>query len=84
MCDGITKIIDHRKDYLTQEQMETQEIFMLPSHSHPLAGWSALKKVCSEITLEHPEAVTSTNVRKYVATASQVSQYFLYHDLSRI
>jgi len=39
-----------------------------------LRPWECLRKVatCEELNLEKPEAVTSTRLRKYVATVSQI------------
>jgi hypothetical protein len=37
-----------------------------------LSGWDCIKRVISEVNLVKPELVTSTKLRKYIATVSQV------------
>lgn len=70
---GVETIIQCQKTVLKKS---SPYIFQLPGHNGPLTGWAALKKVAAEIPeLEQPEAITSTNVRKYVATVSQVRPY---------
>ena len=35
-------------------------------------GWESIKHAISEVSLERPELITSTKLRKYIATVSQV------------
>lgn len=71
MVRGIELIVKFQKEY---SPTADNYIFVLPHQSKPLAGWTAIKTVTAKLgdNLEQPEAVTSTNVRKYVATVSQV------------
>lgn len=47
-------------------------IFAKLNSNLPLRGHEVLKKCCAEAGLERPELITSTRLRKYVATVTQV------------
>jgi hypothetical protein len=39
-------------------------------------GYSSLKRVCSQVTsLQHPEFITTTKLRKYMATTTQIANF---------
>ncbi len=38
----------------------------------PLRGNDVIRQACSMVDLQHPDVITSTNLRKYVATVSQL------------
>lgn len=73
MARGIDKIFAHRDRLLPATN--SNKVFMLPNAVNPVEGWTALKKVTSMIEgLQQPHAITSTNMRKYIATVSQVRE----------
>ena len=37
-----------------------------------MRAWDTLRKLTDEVSLQHPEALTSTKLRKYVSTVTQV------------
>ena len=76
-CKAIRKIISLRKRYVADDQ--NPHIYMLPGLSQkPITGWTALKLVTKQLSeLQMPEAITSTNIRKYVATVSQVNLFLM-------
>ena len=39
---------------------------------NPLRGPDAMKKICKKLDLKEPELIKSTNLRKYIATVSQI------------
>lgn len=39
---------------------------------NPIRGHDALKNTCAKVNLERPDLIRSTNLRKYVATVSQL------------
>ena len=42
------------------------------SSSNCLRGWDSLKLTVTEVELKRPELITSTRLRKYAATVSQI------------
>lgn len=75
MKTGIDKILAWRHRYV---ESTNSCIFLPPKGEKPMEGWVALKRVTEQIPdLEHPEAITSTNVRKYIATVSQVGVHYM-------
>lgn len=73
MITGVERILQHRHRFVTSYETNPY-VFSLPGTGEKyLEGWTALKTTTKEIDrLQMPEAITSTNVRKYVATVSQV------------
>lgn len=70
MTAGITRILEVRNQFL---ENGSEFIFINPRSTQPVQGWNALKSVTQRLPeLQMPEAITSTNVRKYIATVSQV------------
>jgi hypothetical protein len=45
---------------------------------YPIRAYDSLQKVCQTCGLDRPQDITSTNMRKYMATLAQVL-YKLYH-----
>ena len=65
--------------YKTRSQCGIPEenvyFFATPSSDGHLSGWLVLNKVANLAQLENPAVVTSTRLRKYIATVSQVRKY---------
>ena len=53
--------------------------FILGKRSSVVRGYEALAKQCQLAALKAPERVTSTNLRKYMATLTQVRTSFSLH-----
>ena len=51
---------------------ETKNYFFANKGDCYLRGWDVLKECCLEAQIENIKALTSTNVRKYVATTTQI------------
>ena len=52
---------------------ENPYVFARPRNSkRPIRGWDCLKAVATRANLKEPGAITSTKLRKYVATVSQI------------
>lgn len=71
MRAGIDLIVHARIDYVPEEN---PFVFALPkSTKGSYEGWTSLKHITSNLPeLKNPETITSTRLRKYVATISQV------------
>ena len=50
-------------------------VFALPKSVKNMEGWTALRDVTKNLQLQDAEAVTSTSMRKYICTTSQVWQH---------
>jgi hypothetical protein len=45
---------------------------MTAGRKNPLRGPDAMRKICKKLDLKEPELIKSSNLRKYVATVSQI------------
>lgn len=71
-------ILSTRKKFIGEE---SEYLFATSKSGRSTTGWSALKTVVNKVTgLENPEAITSTRLRKYLATMSQVRVIALNFD----
>ncbi|XP_060602859.1 uncharacterized protein LOC132755936 [Ruditapes philippinarum] len=69
----LTKEMKRNIDFLLSlKPKSTEYIFQKSELLEPLRGHDALKYAASESCLKHPERITSTNLRKQLATLSQV------------
>ncbi|CAC5406034.1 unnamed protein product [Mytilus coruscus] len=53
-------------------ELQSQYIFVQPHSCNPYRGTHVLKDLAEQSDLEHPERITSTNLRKQLATVSQI------------
>lgn len=67
---AIDVIIKYREAYT---HTSNEYVFGLPNSKKSIMGWTSLKTICKNLSLENAEAITSTKIRKYVASSSQVS-----------
>lgn len=73
MVEGIETILATRGKYTLDETL----LFAVSNTGRSTTGWAALKKVVTKVPdLQHPELLTSTKLRKYLATMSQVRLNF--------
>ncbi|XP_060595226.1 uncharacterized protein LOC132749488 [Ruditapes philippinarum] len=69
----LTKTMKANIDQLISlKNEETEYLFQLPGAKFPLRGADVLRRFTSEAALKHPKSVTSTSLRKQLATMSQV------------
>lgn len=70
MVDGIETLLSVRQKYVSKD---CQFLFCNRS-GKAMMGWTALKSVISKVEgIMNPAAITSTKLRKYTATMSQVN-----------
>lgn len=69
VADSIRRIIRIRLNYTDPKNVY---VFGLPNSKKSYMGWTALNAVSKSLDLKDREAVTSTKIRKYIASTSQV------------
>lgn len=75
MLVAIKVLLDTRNKYISDEN---PYLFAISGKDRSTTGWIALKKVVKLVPdLEHPENLTSTKMRKYLATMSKVSVFLV-------
>ena len=57
-------------------------IFFLQSGEGVIRAYDSLRTMCQEAQLTAPHRITSTNLRKYMATVTQASNVCTMHLLS--
>lgn len=72
MRDAIDKIIVARPKFV---QRGNDYVFAMPHSSKAYMGWTTLNAICKGLLLENPSAVTSTKIRKKIASPSQVNLF---------
>ncbi|CAH1109549.1 unnamed protein product [Psylliodes chrysocephalus] len=69
--ESINSLIRHRDE--CKISLHNKYVFARSNESSGfLRGHDCLKKICEEIRLENPDAITGTKLRKYVATVCQL------------
>lgn len=72
MCSALDVLLGVRDKYINADC----DYLFATKAKNPLMGWTALKAVVKKVPdLENPSAITSTKMRKYTATMSQVNSY---------
>lgn len=75
MRDAIDILVAKRSDTLANNRY----LFAAPTTENGyLKGWDALKFTTANANLVRPDLITTTNMRKYVATVSQVI-FMIFH-----
>lgn len=70
--EAIDVLLLYRK-HISLIQTNNENMFpKFNSHLGHLVGYEVLKQVCSQVGLERPDLITSTKMRKYIATVTQV------------
>lgn len=67
---AIDLIIKHRNRFVLEGNPYVFGMHNTTNKSY--LGWTALKQITKTLSLENAEAITSTKIRKYVASSSQV------------
>ena len=71
-----------KKNILTHLKHNSRKIsIFVHTDGHPLRAYDSLKLACSGCNIQKPETITSTNLRKYMATLAQVRNKYLYANI---
>lgn len=70
MVNGIDVMLSVRPKYIPKD---SEYLFAVSKGGRSTTGWDALKAVVKQVPdLQNPDLITSTKLRKYLATMSQV------------
>lgn len=69
VATGIDTLLRARREYT---QRDNVYVFGMANSMKCYMGWTSLKIVTKNLDLSNAEAITSTRIRKYVASSSQV------------
>jgi hypothetical protein len=72
VVSGIKKLLAVRSKFVTEGNVY---VFGMFNSKKSYVGATALNKICKGLQLQDAQAITSTKIRKYIATASQVSEF---------
>lgn len=70
ITENIQLLIENRKEMCILP--ENEYVFAIPNSFNSIRGHDCLKKFCIAANLKEPSLITSTNLRKYVATVIQM------------
>lgn len=79
MCEAIDCIMANQSKYVKKEN---NYMFAMPHSEKSYMWWTALTTICKTWQLENSAAITSTNIRKNVASSSQVKKIILVKSCS--
>lgn len=75
MQDAISVMLQYREKFIPKENVF---LFAVSASKRSTTGWAALKSVLSKVSgLQNVESLTSTKMRKYLATMSKVGNFIL-------
>lgn len=80
---AVTEILRVRELYTLQTN---DYVFAMPNSNKSYMGWTALNAITKNLDLSDRAAITSTQIRKYVASSSQVHTKlcFIFYMLKNI
>ena len=70
---SIELLIKTRKDVGIPDENPYVFALVNKKSNNCVRGWDCLKRISENLSLQRPEALTSTKLRKYIATVSQVA-----------